>query len=347
MVSSDTTFMMLALTQARVAMASGEVPVGAVVVKAGQVIAVGRNAPIGDHDPTAHAEIVALRAAAQVLGNYRLDDCELFVTLEPCAMCAGAMMHARLKRVVFGASDPKTGAAGSVLDLFAIHQLNHQTQIRGGLIASECRGLLQDFFQQKRVQNRTNATPVRDDALRTPDSYFNLLAGYPWQAHYVNDLPTLAGLRLHFLDQGPVDAPLVYLCLHGPTTWSYIFKDMIEALSASGNRIVAPDLIGFGKSDKPKKESFHQFDWHCTVLQELLEQLDLNNVVLVIQDDIKPLGLALQRAASSRFKELGARSIHAASDEVLDKAPFPDRGHRAGPRALPLVLYRQLTSAFY
>ena len=123
----DTDFMLAALDQARAAGQAGEVPVGAVVVKDGVIIATGRNAPIGGSDPTAHAEIVALRAAALALENYRLEGCELFVTLEPCAMCAGAMLHSRLKRVVFGASDPKTGAAGSVLNLFDQPQLNHQT----------------------------------------------------------------------------------------------------------------------------------------------------------------------------------------------------------------------------
>ena len=114
----DDSFMALALQEAQAAAAQGEVPVGAVVVKDGVVIAVGRNSPIADHDPTAHAEIMALRAAAKAMGNYRLEGCELFVTLEPCAMCAGAMLHARLKRVVFGAADAKTGAAGSVTNLF-------------------------------------------------------------------------------------------------------------------------------------------------------------------------------------------------------------------------------------
>ena len=336
-----------ALTQARAALAAGEVPVGAVVVKAGQVIAVGCNTPIANHDPTAHAEIVALRAAAQFLGNYRLDDCELFVTLEPCVMCAGAMMHARLKRVVFGATDPKTGAAGSVLDVFALPQLNHQTLVLGGLMATECTDLLQDFFKQKRKQNRYNAIPVREDALRTPDSCFDQLAGYPWQARYVSDLPTLAGLRLHFLDEGPLDASLVYLCLHGPTEWGYVFGGMIAEISSSGQRIVAPDLIGFGKSDKPKKETFHQFDWHCKVLLELIERLNLQNVVLLTKDAAKPLAQALQSAAPDRCIEI--RTIHRKSepDKSFDNAPFPDRGHRAGPRALALVLSRQLDSATY
>jgi len=159
----DAAFMRLALAQARAAMAAGEVPVGAVVVRNGQVIASGSNAPITRHDPSAHAEIVALRAAALAMANYRLVDCELFVTLEPCAMCVGAMLHARLKRVVFGAPDPKTGAAGSLLDLFSNPRLNHQTQVQGGLMAVECGGLLQDFFQQRRLSPRTGSKPLGSD----------------------------------------------------------------------------------------------------------------------------------------------------------------------------------------
>ena len=155
----DAAFMTLALAQARVAMIAGEVPVGAVVVRHGQVIASGSNAPIAGHDPTAHAEILALRAAAQVLGNYRLPECELFVTLEPCAMCVGAMLHARLKRVVFGASDPKTGAAGSVIDLFVNPRLNHRTQVQGGLLETECSALLQTFFQERRQLARAGNNP--------------------------------------------------------------------------------------------------------------------------------------------------------------------------------------------
>jgi len=147
--------MQLALAQAALAGAAGEVPVGAVVVRDGVVIACGHNAPIANHDPSAHAEMQALRAAARVLGNYRLPECELFVTLEPCAMCAGAMLHARLKRVVFGASDPKTGAAGSVIDLFAQAKLNHQTAVQGGVLAPSCAAVLQDFFKQRRTQKIT------------------------------------------------------------------------------------------------------------------------------------------------------------------------------------------------
>jgi tRNA(adenine34) deaminase len=154
----DAHFMQLALTQAKAAAAAGEVPVGAVVVKNGQVVASAHNAPLGQTDPTAHAEINALRLAAKALGNYRLEGCTLYVTLEPCAMCSGAAMHARLARVVFGASEPKTGAAGSVLNLFDHAQLNHHTEIDGGVLASECATQLQVFFEKRRSQQKADKT---------------------------------------------------------------------------------------------------------------------------------------------------------------------------------------------
>jgi tRNA(adenine34) deaminase len=147
----DAIYMQQAISQARNAWALGEVPVGALVVKDGQIIATGFNQPIGNHDPTAHAEIMALRAAAAILGNYRLPGCEMYVTLEPCAMCAGAMLHARLARVVYGASDPKTGACGSVLNLFEQEKLNHHTELTAGVMAEECGTLLKEFFAERRL----------------------------------------------------------------------------------------------------------------------------------------------------------------------------------------------------
>lgn len=155
----DARFMQLALDQARLAWAVGEVPVGAVVVRDGEVIAAGYNQPIGRHDPTAHAEIVALRAAAEKIGNYRLPGCELYVTLEPCTMCSGAMMHARLSRVVYAAVDPKTGACGSVLDLFKEEQLNHHTEVVGGVLAEEASAMLKSFFAERRAAAKK---PVAD-----------------------------------------------------------------------------------------------------------------------------------------------------------------------------------------
>ena len=146
----DSEFMGLALDLAREAGAAGEVPVGALVVMDGVVIGRGSNQPINRHDPTAHAEIMALRDAANQLGNYRLPGCTLFVTLEPCVMCAGAIMHARIDRVVFGARDPKTGAAGSVVDLFAESRLNHHTTITGGVLAEQCGSVLSGFFAARR-----------------------------------------------------------------------------------------------------------------------------------------------------------------------------------------------------
>ncbi|MFC5522795.1 tRNA adenosine(34) deaminase TadA [Polaromonas jejuensis] len=374
--------MEMALAQAREAAAVGEVPVGAVVVHQGQVIATGRNAPIDGLDPTAHAEIVALRAAARALGNYRLDDCELYVTLEPCAMCSGAMLHARLKRVVFGALDPKTGAAGSVINLFAQAQLNHQTELQGGVLAEECAALLQDFFRQRRADKREDARlshPLRDHALRTPEAAFSRLPGYPWQPRYISDLPALGGLRMHYLDEGGEQEhrqKLTYLCLHGNPAWSYLYRKMIPALLQAGHRVVAPDLIGFGKSDKPKKDSFHSFSAHRQVLLELVERLDLQNIVLVVQDWGGLLGLTLPMAAPQRYKGLlvmntllgtGDQPLSAgflawremcakhpefdvarlfargnpqmsAEECAAYNAPFPDKGHRAALRAFPTLV---------
>jgi tRNA(adenine34) deaminase len=147
---SDETFMREALSLAREAATVGEVPVGAVVVRDGAVIGRGYNRPVSARDPTAHAEVVALRTAAEQLGNYRLSGCTLYVTLEPCAMCAGAIMHARIGRVIYGTADPKAGACGSVVNLFAENRLNHHATVTGGVLAEEAARLLQEFFVARR-----------------------------------------------------------------------------------------------------------------------------------------------------------------------------------------------------
>lgn len=150
--STDEIFMRHALALAETAAAHNEVPVGAVVVRKGEIVGRGWNSPISSHDPSAHAEIRALRDAALRLGNYRLPDCELFATLEPCVMCSGAIIHARIARVVYGARDPKTGACGSVVDLFAERRLNHHTEVLSGVLAGECGSVLSAFFVRRRSE---------------------------------------------------------------------------------------------------------------------------------------------------------------------------------------------------
>jgi len=148
---SDVDFMRMALEQAAAAQAKGEVPVGAVLVRGDEVIATGANHPIASHDPTAHAEIVALRAGGRALSSYRLTDTTLYVTLEPCVMCASAIVHARVRRLVFGAWDPRAGAAGSIVDVFALDGLNHRVDVFGGVLMEECGALLRRFFDERRT----------------------------------------------------------------------------------------------------------------------------------------------------------------------------------------------------
>lgn len=152
---NDEIFMRAAMELAQQAEAAGEVPVGAVVVRDGEIVGRGFNSPISRHDPSAHAEMQALRDAAQHIGNYRLSGCELFVTLEPCMMCAGAIMHARIARVVYGAPDYKTGVCGSVLDAFAELRLNHHAEVTGGVLAEACGSMLSNFFAMRRAQQKT------------------------------------------------------------------------------------------------------------------------------------------------------------------------------------------------
>jgi tRNA(adenine34) deaminase len=152
---TDIEFMQLALALANEAANNGEVPVGAIVVRNGEIIGRGSNTPIGLHDPTAHAEIQAMRQAAAHTGNYRLVDCTLYVTLEPCAMCAGAMQHARIAKLVFGASDPKTGACGSVINLMGEPKLNHHCEVLSSVLAEECSAVLSVFFKQRRLHKKT------------------------------------------------------------------------------------------------------------------------------------------------------------------------------------------------
>jgi len=202
------------------------------------------------------------------------------------------------------------------------------------------------------------------------------LPGYPWQGSYLSDLPALDGLRMHYLDEGPLDAPMTWLCLHGNPAWSYLYRKMIPIFTGAGHRVVAPDLIGFGKSDKPKKDAAHTFSWHRQVLLEFIERLDLQDVVLVVQDWGGLLGLTLPMAAPARYRGLLAMNTtlgtgdaplspgflawrdmcaknpdfdvarlfargnpHMSAQECAAyNAPFPDRGHRAALRAFPAMV---------
>ena len=218
-----------------------------------------------------------------------------------------------------------------------------------------------------------NQHPLREHALRTPDERFNGLPCYPWAPNYVSDLPALAGLRLHYLDEGPRDAPVTWLCLHGNPAWSYLYRRMIPVFLAEGHRVVAPDMIGFGRSDKPKKDAAHGFDFHRQVLLEFIERLDLRDLVLVVQDWGGLLGLTLPMEAPGRYRGLLVMNTMLATGETplsegflawremcarnpefdvarlfargnphmspqecaAYSAPFPDRGHRAALRAFP------------
>lgn len=184
----DEAMMRLALDQAHNAAILGEVPVGAVIIHEGKVLATGFNHPIGMHDPTAHAEIRAIRAAAELLGNYRLVDCELYVTLEPCAMCAGAIQHARLRRLVFGARDPKTGCAGSITDLFAETRLNHHTEVVAGVLEQACGQTLSDFFAGRRRERKARIEAEKDNAAGRAASSLD------------GERPALGGIEVRFDD---------------------------------------------------------------------------------------------------------------------------------------------------
>ncbi|MFT4265767.1 MAG: tRNA adenosine(34) deaminase TadA, partial [Xenophilus sp.] len=333
----DERWMALALAQARDAGRAGEVPVGAVVVRDGRLVAAGRNSPIASRDPSAHAEINALRAAAQALGNYRLDGCQLFVTLEPCPMCAGAMLHARLARVVFGAADPRTGAAGSVTDLFAQPLLNHHTEATGGVCAAECGALLQDFFRDRRQAARAGAEPLRDDALRTPDGRFEPFAPALPPPRYVSGLPALDGWRLAWVESapgGPVHEREPLLCLHGPGQWGYLFRELPPLLPA--RRMLVPDLIGCGRSDKPKRPDRLAAAWQAAGLAQWLASLGVTQIELLHHPGSQAVADALARQPGLRVLRACTFTPEAASvqTQAAWRAPFPDRGHEAILRAL-------------
>ena len=349
----DASYMRLALDAARLSAQRGEVPVGAVIVgpsrgstdaaPAPVTLACTHNQPITRHDPTAHAEILALRAAAEQLGNYRLDDCELYVTLEPCAMCAQAMLHARIRRVIYGAREPKTGAAGSVLDLFALPALNHHTTVKGGVLEEECGALMREFFHRRREQAKKAASPLRDDALRTPSrrfepvwSHFEVLRSC---STYLQDLPELGGLRLHALDVGPRAAKTAWLALHSPDMWWPQLAGWAQQRAAAGERVLLPDLIGFGQSDKPKKPAWHTLERHADYLLAWASALNIAVLFVTYAIGQKKLASVIQAQARSENSHIQIEMKIDLFDKFnkmkneWEDFPYPDGGHRAAQRA--------------
>jgi len=353
----DKHYMEMALAQARQAASVGEVPVGAVLVLRGQagapdrLLAATHNQPIGLNDPTAHAEMLALRQAALALGNYRLDGCELYVTLEPCAMCAQALLHARIARVVYGATEPKTGAAGSVVNILGDARLNHQTTVQGGVEADACAAMLQAFFAQQRHAARQVAQPLRDDALRTPEAAFAPL----WQAlpdgwreasHVTQDGSQLKGLRLHWVDRQPAlavgqeaKAP-AWVLLHGPESWWPQWLEVAQQLTQQGQRVLLPDLIGFGLSDKPKKPQWHTISRHASILAEWLKGLGEPAWTVGVPPEQAVLGQHLVRLLQAQHNlpatlEVIAPPSHDPLPQGWQHWPYPDKGHQAARKAWP------------
>lgn len=371
----DERWMQAALAQARLAAEACEVPVGAVVVRNGQIIGRGYNQPVASHDPSAHAEIQALRDAARQQGNYRLEDCTLYVTLEPCAMCAGAILHARLQRVVWGAAEPRTGAAGSVIDLFAQPQLNHQTSTTAGVLAAEAAALLTGFFAGRRQAQQVAAKaahPLRDDALRAPQTCFDAACDCACASCFYSDWPSLQGLRLHVKDSGAPSQPgaPAWLLLSASPAQQSLFRHLAAGLQAEGEQVLVPDWLGFGRSDKPKKDLALNDARQLAVLQDLLAQLAMpaeTPLVIAAHGDAARLALALQRSRPAArlwlinpalpermtpayrewleqvqrkpLLDIAQALAHSAVQGVAPadlaqwQAQFPDKGFRAGLRA--------------
>lgn len=320
--------MSLALEQALEAESAGEVPVGAVVVKDGAVIGRGRNRTIEWRDPSAHAEVLALKEAANFCGTHRMSGLQLYVTLEPCAMCCGAIFHSRIERVVYGAADPKTGCAGSVLNLFSMKRLNHHAQVCGGVLADRCSSVLKLFFERGRATQRALFVPVREDALRTPDAAFRglLTENIPSSFYVGGD-----GLRMHYRDLRPVTASKSVLCIHELPYWSEQLASLISKFGHLGCRTISPDLIGCGLSDKPKKAAWHTEAAHAHTLSALLSHLNvIPNIVLALGTTVN---IALALIQNPLWA--GVKLIHVDrrrdGDSALEVSATPSSTEKAGP----------------
>ena len=321
----DEACMQVALQQAHGAAQKGEVPVGAAIYQNGVLIAKAHNSPIAHCDPTAHAEVLVLQEAAKVLGNYRLQDCTLYVSLEPCAMCAGAIFNARVREVVFAAKDAKSGVAGSVLNLFEDARINHHTRVRGGVLAQESVQLLQSFFQSQRQWIRQEASAakrfLREDALRKPITEISgFEAPHAQSAYHVLQGPDpLKGMRLHYRQMpalGELVGKKTYLCLHGANTSSNFFEPLLIALGRSltsdlpfstplaAPRVLVPDFLGHGASDRFKKPQAHRFAGGMQALLEWMEEVDVQELEVITHDASLVWGLVLKALMPQRVSSL-------------------------------------------
>ena len=351
---SDEYFMQLAIAQAAEAEQAGEVPVGAVVVQSGIVVGVGRNKTLETGDPTAHAEVIALREAALAIGNHRLDGLELFVTLEPCPMCTGAIFHSRLSRLVYGAADPKTGSAGSVINLFKIPQLNHHTDLTEGVLARQCSQQLKSFFKALRLRKDENKLRLRDDALRSRKEDFAVFYEFLKNGNF---WMSSEGWRVHYIDVGDASASKTILCLHDLPFWSYQFSELIEQLILLGYRVIALDLIGCGLSDKPKKSGWHTAQNHANIINEFIKFFDFGSLriisvgrsnfvldALVLISDflffqmvkvyvfpVSKIGRSSFKKNKSIWKKNSLPFLNGLDEALLQAvlAPFPDDGYTA------------------
>lgn len=360
MLETDDFFMAQALEEAVLAESAGEVPVGAVVVSHGQVIGRGRNRTRELNDPSAHAEILALREASLAVGSHRLNGAELFVTLEPCTMCSGAIFHSRLARVVFGAPDPKTGTAGSVLDLFGERRLNHHTLISGGVLREKCQQILQSFFVSTRKRNRSEQMSLREDALRLNVRALPQLEDPTFKSSFFY---TLEGYRIRYLDSNTVNPIHTLLCIHELGFWSFQMWTLMRRMVLHGVRIIVPDLIGHGLSDRPKRSQWHTVNGHVSSLHALAKHMVINPTHILAIGNSQAIGNELcsalkldKRAAllidtcelpATRGQATGASIQRAGLAGGLSKkhlndlvgfpadvvealvAHFPDRGHAA------------------
>lgn len=277
---------------------AGEIPVGAVVVHDGVIIGEGHNRSIGDCDPSAHAEMVAIRAAARRIGNYRLSDCTLYVTLEPCPMCFGAVIHARIRSLYFGAYDPKGGVCGSVLDLGAIDRLNPHCRVEGGIEESKCAALLSNYFRNLRLKKREAYLAKREDALRNMEEVMGDVLVDAKPRHYDSLAPSL-GLRLttwiHQRSQTIETAAPRIVCIPGAGQWSALFSFLFSSFPTSA--IVSVDLPGHGCGDATRSGAEFSPTFQQDVLLALLDSFGSGRITFICYGAACPLTLsvAMQR----------------------------------------------------